>query len=321
MTIASESSAEIAPQRHLIAALYKFAALPDAPRLVETYRAEAAVRDLRGVLLIAPEGINGTISGAPERLRDFLALLRRDPRLADLSWKESWAEAAPTRRLRVRLKREIVSMGAPDIVSPATVGTYVAPRDWNALITTPGVAVIDVRNDYETAIGGFKGAIDPGTERFRDFPSWAEAAPALRGAEAVAMYCTGGIRCEKASAYLRALGHARVYHLEGGVLRYLETEPAETSLWRGQCFVFDERVSVGHGLAPGGLSLCRGCRRPLTAEDRRHPAFVDGVACAACAPATTEAQREGRAERMRQMALAQTRGAHHLATGPAQRRS
>lgn len=298
---------------HLIAALYKFATLEDFQSLQAPLRREAEALGVTGVLLLAREGVNGTIAGEEGRLRAFLDILRADPRLADLSWKESRSAEPPFRRLRVRLKKEIVSMGAPDIVSGETVGEYVRPQDWNALISRPGVAVIDVRNDYETEIGAFEGALDPKTRRFRDFPAWAEASEALEGADAVAMYCTGGIRCEKASAYLRSLGHERVYHLEGGILAYLEQVPEEESLWRGGCFVFDERVSVGHGLEPLEHGLCRGCRRPIAAEDRGHPDFIEGVQCGACAGETSEAQREARRERMRQIALAKARGERHLA--------
>lgn len=296
-----------------IAALYKFTPLDDIAGL-RARLVEAGDRlGIGGVLLLASEGINGTVAGAPSALGAFLDAIRADQRLSDLSWKESWAARAPFRRLRVRLKKEIVSMGAPDIVRPETVGEYVAPEDWNALISRDGVAVVDTRNDYEVAIGRFEGAIDPQTARFRDFPAWAETATALQGAQEVAMYCTGGIRCEKASALMRSLGCARVYHLEGGILAYLERVPEAQSLWRGDCFVFDERVSVSHGLRPGGYGLCRGCRRPVGEADRRHPLYEEGVRCAACAAETSEAQLQARRERRRQMALAAARGEAHLA--------
>ena len=297
---------------HVIAALYKFAKLEDFEALQAPLRARGEALGITGILLLAREGLNGTIAGEERALAEFLDLLRADPRLSDLTWKESRSEQAPFRKLRVRLKKEIVSMGAADIVGPETVGEYVAPEDWNALISRPGVAVVDVRNDYEVAIGSFEGAIDPKTARFRDFPAWAETAEALKDADAVAMFCTGGIRCEKATALMRSLGHEKVYHLDGGILAYLEQTPEEESLWRGGCFVFDERVSVGHGLKPLDHGLCRGCRRPVGAEDRGHPDFEEGVQCPACAADISERQRAARLERRKQIALARDRGETHL---------
>lgn len=299
--------------RFLITALYKFVAIDDPAALIEVLRRDAEAADLCGSLLVAPEGINGTIAGSEAALRAFLERLRADPRFADLSWKEAWAEARPFGRMKVRLKREIVSMGAPGLLATADVGTYVAPRDWNALISDPDVAVIDTRNDYEVAIGRFNGAIDPQTSSFRDFPAWVDAhRDALANTRKIAMYCTGGIRCEKATAYLKSVGFENVYHLDGGILRYLEDVPAEESLWRGECFVFDDRVSVDHSLEKGHYDLCHGCRRPITEEDRRSPQFTPGVACPACADTITAEQRRGREERSRQMRLAAARGDRHL---------
>lgn len=300
----------------LVAAFYLFSELPDPDERVERYRLEAARRGLVGTLLVAPEGVNGTLAGAPDALRGFLDALRQDPKLAALEHKESLAGSRPFRRLRVRLKREIVSMGAPHVVAPESVAAYTAPKDWNALIAEPGAVVIDVRNDYEVALGRFEGAVDPETACFRDFPAWAEARlDALKAAPAVAIYCTGGIRCEKAGAYLRAAGLERVYQLQGGVLKYLETTPEAESAWRGGCFVFDERVSVGHGLAPLDHSLCRGCRRPLTAADRASPLYREGVACPYCAD-SSELRRRRREERHRQIDLARRRGEIHLSETP-----
>ncbi len=309
--------------RHLIAALYKFTPLEDLPGLRDMLFARGEAAGICGSLLLAPGGINGTIAGPEAALRWFLAELTADERFAGISLKESWSDEPPFMRFKVRLKREIVSMGAPDVVSPETVGTYVKPEDWNALIADPEVAVIDTRNDYEVAIGQFARAIDPETTRFRDFPDWAQQWTADLGdntnaegrpprPRAVAMYCTGGIRCEKATALMRSLGNPEVYHLDGGILSYLEKVPPEESLWQGQCFVFDERVSVGHGLEPGGLDFCRGCRRPITEADRTHSEFEDGVCCPACTSETTPQQREARRERHRQVALAEQRGARHL---------
>ncbi len=257
------------------------------------------------------------MAGAPAALRGFLDELRQDRRLSSLEHKESWAREKPFRRLRVRLKKEIVSMGAPGLVSPETVAAYTPPERWNDLIRDPKTVVIDVRNDYEIAIGRFERAVDPGTESFRDFPAWAEAhVDALRAADAVAIYCTGGIRCEKAGAHLRAIGVERVFQLEGGVLKYLERAPEADSAWRGGCFVFDERVSVGHGLEPLDHTLCRGCRRPLTADDRASPLYRLGVACPHCAEDAAPEQLRRRAERQRQIERAAARGERRLAAAP-----
>ncbi|MEM6670717.1 MAG: rhodanese-related sulfurtransferase [Pseudomonadota bacterium] len=293
--------------RQLVAALYKFVPLPDYVALRERVRREAEAHNLTGSLLLAEEGVNGTIAGEPGQLRHFLGWLRTDARLADLEWKESWASHPPFGRLKVRLKREIVSMGAPDIVSNESVGAYVEPEDWNDLISQPDVVVVDTRNDYEVAIGQFEGAVDPKTATFRDFPAWAQEASALANKPRVAMYCTGGIRCEKATAYLRAQGFEEVHHLRGGILKYLETVPPEQSLWRGECFVFDERVAVGHGLREGPYELCRGCRRPISPEDKLRSDYEAGVSCHWCADEITDEQREGRRERQRQIALTTAR--------------
>lgn len=301
-----------APAPVLIAAFYLFAELEDAAALAPELQARAEAAGLVGSMLVASEGVNGTLAGAPSVLRGFLAGLRADRRLAALDWKESWAATPPFRRMKVRLKREIVSMGAVGVVRPETVGAYVPPSDWNALIRDPEVAVVDVRNDYEIALGRFEGSIDPETASFRDFPAWADHAAGLRSARAVAMYCTGGIRCEKATAYARSIGFENVYHLEGGILRYLEEVPEAESLWRGECFVFDERVSVDHTLQRGTHDLCHGCRRPISATDKTSPDYTPGVSCPACVGDLSQQGREARAERMRQIRLAEARGERHL---------
>lgn len=315
-------SAESEHAPRLVAAFYHFAPLPDPEARVAAYRDRAAELGLVGILLVAPEGVNGTLSGAPCALRGFLDELRADPLLAGLEHKESWASEQPFRRLRVRLKREIVSMGAPGVVSEESVAAYTSYDRWNDLIRTPGVMVIDVRNSYEIAIGRFEGAIDPQTESFRAFPAWAEAHyEQMRQAPAVAMYCTGGIRCEKAGAFVRQMGIERVFQLHGGILKYLEQAPARDSAWEGGCFVFDERVSVGHGLAPLDHSLCRGCRRPLTAEDRASAQYRPGVACPHCCAEAAPEQLRRREERRKQMQIAAARGEAHLAETPAPRAS
>jgi UPF0176 protein len=256
---------------------------------VEAIRSALAKRccglGIKGTLLIAREGINGTIAGTDEAIETILADIRALPGCAEIEVKESRAVAMPFQRMKVRLKREIVTMGQPDI-DPLATGHYVAAMDWNALIAQPDVIVIDTRNDYEVAVGSFARAIDPRTASFRDFPAWfRERRDMLLGdgpAPKVAMFCTGGIRCEKATAFLKAEGVEQVYHLQGGILKYLETVPAEESLWQGECFVFDERVSVGHGLAPGSLAMCKACGWPVSEADRASPLFVAGESCPAC---------------------------------------
>lgn len=235
----------------LIAAFYKFVPLPDYVEVKGPLLQQCSDADLRGTILLAAEGINGTIAGTPERIHQVLAWLRKDKRLADLTHKESFADDQPFQRMKVRLKKEIVTMGVQDVDPLKIVGTYVDARDWNALISDPDVAVVDVRNDYEVELGTFDHAINPEIACFRDFPKWIEDSGALEGKSRVAMFCTGGIRCEKATSYLKDLGIEEVFHLEGGILKYLEDMPEDDSLWRGECFVFDDRITVNHRLEPG----------------------------------------------------------------------
>ncbi len=296
----------------IVAALYKFNRFEDPDALREPLRALCEAHGVKGSLLIASEGINGTIAGSRAGIDAVLAHIRGLPGCADLEWKESTAAEMPFGRIKVRLKQEIVTMGVPGTDPNALVGTYVEPSDWNALIAAPDVAVIDTRNDYETAIGTFEGAVDPETESFRDFPAWWEANRDRFHNKRIAMFCTGGIRCEKSTAYLKAQGVDEVYHLHGGILKYLEEVPEEESLWHGGCFVFDERVAVGHGLAELPFSLCRACRRPLAPEDRANPAYEEGVACHRCIDEYSEADRVRFRERQRQVKLAEARGMAHL---------
>jgi UPF0176 protein len=295
-----------------VAALYKFTRFEDPDALRAPLKAVCEAGGVKGSLLLAPEGINGTIAGPREGIDAALTHIRGLPGCADLEWKESTAAAMPFGRMKVRLKREIVTMGVPETDPNALVGTYVAPAEWNALISAPDVAVIDTRNEYETAIGTFEGAVDPGTDSFRDFPAWWEKNRARFHNKRVAMFCTGGIRCEKSTAFLKAQGVGEVYHLKGGILKYLEEVPEAESLWRGGCFVFDERVAVGHGLAPLPFSLCRACRRPLAPADRARPEFEEGVSCHRCADEYTDADRARFRERQRQVRLAERRGQAHL---------
>ena len=299
-----------------VAALYRFARFDDVEAIRAPLAALCASLGIKGTLLIAREGINGTIAGAPHAIDAVLAHLRTLPGCAGLDAKIAHADTPPFLRMKARIKREIVTMGEPDIDPLTDAGTYVDPADWNALIARPDTIVIDTRNDYEVAIGSFAGAIDPGTPSFRDFPAWfRERRNALLGAGTppkVAMFCTGGIRCEKATAFLKAEGLDEVYHLDGGILRYLETVPPEESLWQGECFVFDARVAVGHGLAAGTHGLCHACRRPVSEADRASPLYRDGISCPACHAERSDAQRAGYAERMRQTKIAEARGTTHL---------
>ena len=297
----------------LTAAFYRFVVLDDTEQLRPQLLAQCQAQQVKGNVLLAHEGINGTIAGPEAGVRAVLAWLRADPRLAALVHKEAWATEDPFYRLKVSLKREIVTLGVPGVHAATQAGTYVSPQDWNQLIDDPDVAVVDVRNDYEVAIGTFQGAIDPLTRSFSEFPQWVERNETLlRGKSKVAMFCTGGIRCEKSTAYLRQLGFENVYHLEGGILKYLETVAPEDSRWQGDCFVFDERVSVGHGLAPGHHQLCRSCRMPLGEAERASPHYVRGVSCPYCHGTRTPEQERALAERERQMQLARQRGQEHI---------
>ena len=296
----------------LVAALYHFVPVPHFAALRAPLQALCEENDVRGTLLLAHEGINGTIAGPPEGVRAVLSFLRRQPEFAALEHKESHAAEMPFLRMKVRLKKEIVTMGVEDIDPNRSVGTYVAPQDWNALISDPDTIVIDTRNDYETAIGMFKGAVDPNTKTFREFPDWVRSNAGLHNKPKIAMYCTGGIRCEKATAFMKEEGFEEVYHLKGGILKYLEEVPAEESLWEGACFVFDERVSVTHGLAEGEHELCRACRHPLTAEEIASPLFEAGVSCPHCHATRSEEDRLRFRQRQKQMDLARKRGERHL---------
>jgi UPF0176 protein len=296
-----------------IAALYRFARFADPPGLVAPLQAACEAEDVRGTLLVAPEGINGTIAGPEAGLARAIAAIRAITGLAELDIKFSQAEQSPFLRMKVKLKREIVTIG-DDAVDPLkAVGTYVEAKDWNALISDPDVVLIDVRNDYEHRIGTFEGAIDPGTASFRDFPAYVRAELGDAKGRRIAMFCTGGIRCEKASAFMLQEGFAEVHHLKGGILRYLEDVPQSESRWQGGCFVFDERVAVRHGMAPDGrYTLCHGCRQPLSADDCRDPAHEEGVACRHCAGGMTPERRASARERHRQMRLAAARGVPHI---------
>ncbi len=295
-----------------IAALYHFTRFDDPAALRGPLLDLCLAQGVKGSILLAREGVNGTIAGPRGGIDAVLAHLRGLPGCAGLEWKESFAATMPFGRMKVKLKREIVTMGLPDVDPRAAVGHYVQPAEWNALITAPDVAVIDTRNDYEVSLGSFAGAVDPGTRSFRDFPVWWQANRERFHNKRIAMFCTGGIRCEKSTNYLLSQGVPEVFHLKGGILKYLEEVPEDRSLWQGECYVFDARVSVGHGLRPGRNTSCGACRRPVTPEDRAHPAFEDGVCCPACVAEYSEADRKRFRERQRQMQLAAARGEPHL---------
>ncbi len=298
----------------VVAALYQFSAIDAPESLVEQLRLVCAQAQTLGTLLVAHEGINGTISGSQSGVDQVLDFLRSDGRFNALSLKFSEAQGGTFYRMKVMLKKEIVTMGQANISPRDAVGTYVKPQDWNALISDPDTLVIDTRNDYEYRVGTFEGAIDPQTASFRQFPQWADEHLAAHRDKPtkIAMFCTGGIRCEKSTAYLLEQGFDEVYHLEGGILKYLEEVPEEHSLWRGECFVFDQRVAVGHGLQQGSYRLCHGCREPITAEDTQHEHFEEGVSCPRCRDSISEEKRASLRERQRQMRLARQRGEAHI---------
>lgn len=299
-----------------VAALYRFARFEDFQSLREPLARLCEENGIKGTLLLAREGINGTIAGPAEGIAKVLEHVRSLPDCAELDVKMSSADVMPFHRMKVRLKKEIVTMGEPDIDPRASVGTYVDPHDWNALISDPDTIVIDTRNDYEVAVGTFTRAIDPKTSSFREFPEWfrSERDKLLGTGKTpkVAMFCTGGIRCEKSTAFLKQEGIDEVYHLKGGILKYLETVPADESLWQGECFVFDERVTIGHGLVQGKYGLCRACRRPISEEDQQSPLFEEGVSCPACHSERTDEQRASYRERHKQEMLAAAKGRAHI---------
>ncbi|WP_332719117.1 oxygen-dependent tRNA uridine(34) hydroxylase TrhO [Pelagibacterium mangrovi] len=299
-----------------IVALYKFVDQPDFADLKAPLAEFCCTHGIRGTLLLAPEGINGTVAGSAEAIGALVAWLEDGNifggRFRGAEIKYSHAGSQPFHRMKVRLKTEIVTLKAPEANPGKQVGTYVAPEDWNELIAREDVIVIDTRNDYEVALGTFENAKDPQTTSFTEFKDYvtSELDPARH--KTVAMFCTGGIRCEKASSYMLAQGFEEVFHLKGGILNYLEKMPQEQSRWQGECFVFDERVSVGHGLRIGDAQLCRACRQPLTPADRERAEFIEGVQCHHCAGEENAAKRAAAAERQRQMELAAERGEAHL---------
>ena len=296
----------------VISTFYRFAALPDFRSLREPLREEMLGNDVRGTVLLAAEGINGTVAGPRAGIDAVLGWIRGDSRLAELRSRESCSGENPFYRTRVKLKKEIVTMGAPDIDPRQMAGTYVTPEQWNELIDDPEVLVLDTRNQYEIAIGTFENAVDPATASFREFPDYVRQNLNPEKHRKVAMFCTGGIRCEKSTAYLKQQGFDEVYHLQGGILNYLERIAPENSRWRGECFVFDNRVTVDHQLEPGSYDQCHACRMPVSAMDKQSPHYRKGVSCPHCYERRDEDRAARFAERQRQIDLARERGEQHI---------
>lgn len=296
----------------VVCALYHFVRLPDFKDLRAPLRELMQSNHVRGTLLLAHEGINGTIAGSRTGIDAVLDWLKSHDQFTDLRWKESYTAEMPFNRSKVKLKKEIVTMGVADIDPNDIVGSYVKPEDWNDLISDPDVTLIDTRNEYEVQIGTFNRAINPHMTSFRDFPGYAKTHLDPANHKKVAMFCTGGIRCEKSTAYMKALGFQDVYHLEGGILKYLEEVPEEDSLWQGECFVFDDRVTVDHQLERGQYDQCHACRMPITAQDKKSNAYVQGVSCPFCIDKHSDSQRERFREREKQVQLAKQRGEFHI---------
>jgi len=303
-----------------VAALYRFVRLEDFENLRAPLLAFCEARGIRGTLLLAEEeGINGTIAGTEQAISEVLAYLRSDDRLADLDCKFSYNTDRPFLRMKVKLKKEIVTMGRPGIDPNQCVGRYASPEQWNALVDDPECLVIDTRNDYEVEIGTFQGAINPNTTSFRQFPEWVEENLDPSKHKKVAMFCTGGIRCEKSTSLLVSMGFEDVWHLQGGILNYLEKTPVEQTRWEGECFVFDSRVSVDHHLEKGSYDQCYACRFPIDDAQKASDLYVPGVSCPRCHDAHSDQQKERFTERQKQIALAKARGEAHIGADAAAR--
>ena len=296
----------------VVCALYKFVALPDYKDIQPRLKKLLVRHSVCGTLLLAHEGINGTIAGSRESIDAVLAWLRKDERFSDIDTKESLHSDTPFLRTKVKLKTEIVTLGEAGADPTVCAGTYVEPDDWNALLKDPDVTVIDTRNNYEVQIGTFQGAINPQTESFREFPDYVERKLDGQQDKKIAMFCTGGIRCEKSTALLKSRGFKDVYHLKGGILNYLEKVPEKESLWQGECFVFDDRVAVNHQLEKGQYDQCHACRRPVTEADKQLPSYTPGVSCRYCIDDKSDEQKNRYAERQKQMEIARTRGQEHI---------
>lgn len=301
-----------------VCALYKFVHLADYQALRAPLTKQMIHLGVRGTLLLAEEGINGTIAAAPEKIEQLLAWLSADARFTPLGTKFSTTDAMPFKRCKVKLKKEIVTMGIAGIDPNHSVGTYLDAQQWNTLIDDPEVLLIDCRNDYEVQVGSFENAVNPNTVSFREFPAYLEKTLDQNKQQKIAMFCTGGIRCEKSTAHLKAQGYENVFHLKGGVLQYLQDMPETQSKWQGECFVFDERVTVNHQLQRGQYDQCHACRMPITQADQQSEHYQKGVSCPHCFSQHTKAQKAGFAEREKQMQLAKKRGTTHMGAGAAQ---
>ncbi|MBE1301113.1 MAG: rhodanese-related sulfurtransferase [Alteromonadaceae bacterium] len=298
----------------VVCALYKFVRLENYKEIRMPLWDFMESNGVKGTLLLAEEGINGTVSGSKESITALLDWLNQDERLNPIVHKESYTDEQPFYRTKVKLKKEIVTMGVEGIDPRRTVGTYVKPEDWNALISDPEVTVIDTRNDYEIEIGTFKHAINPNTDSFREFPQYVKDNMDPKKHKKVAMFCTGGIRCEKSTAYMKEQGFEEVYHLEGGILKYLEDVPKEETLWEGDCFVFDNRVAVNHDLEKSSYDQCYACRLPITEEDKQSEKYEQGVSCPRCYGTHSEAQIARFKEREKQIGLSKARNEEHIGT-------
>jgi len=300
------------PNSIVVCAMYKFVTLDNyqdiKPNLLKVMEDNA----VRGTLLLANEGINGTVAGTRQAIDTLLQWLKTDERLSDIDYKESFTDAMPFNRTKVKLKKEIVTMGVEGIDPKQVVGTYVEPKDWNALISDPDVVLVDTRNDYEYQVGTFENAVNPDTETFREFPQYVKDNMDPVKNKKVAMFCTGGIRCEKSTAYMKEQGYEEVYHLKGGILKYLEDVPKEETMWKGECFVFDERITVNHDLEKGQYDQCHACRLPITEEEKLSEKYQKGVSCPHCYDKLSDQQKARFAERERQVQLAKERGEAHI---------
>lgn len=295
-----------------VAALYHFTSLLDYKNLKSPLSDMCELLEIKGTILLASEGINGTVAGTDIDVIQLIEYLRKDKRLKNLEYKLSKSREMPFYRMKVRLKKEIVTMGVAGVDPNRVVGTYVEPKNWNNLINDPDVILIDTRNDYEVEIGSFKGAINPDTSNFREFPAWVQDNREKLENKKIAMFCTGGIRCEKASSYMKENGFNDVYHLKGGILKYLETQPQKGSLWKGDCFVFDQRVAVKHALKESDYDQCFACRYPITIEDKNSPKYTKGISCPKCHDSLTKEKQESFAERQKQINLSKLRGETHI---------
>jgi UPF0176 protein len=295
-----------------VVAFYHFSRLDDYKDIQKPLLEKCLSENIMGTVLLAQEGINGTIAGSEKNVTNILSYIRSDQRLCNLVYKKSYTKKPPFLRMKVRLKKEIVSMGVPNIDPTNIVGTYIKPADWDDFISDPNIVIIDTRNEYEIEIGSFINSVNPKTTSFREFPDWVKKNASLLSDKKIAMFCTGGIRCEKSTAYLKEKGYKEVFHLQGGILKYFEETSPENSLWNGECFVFDDRVSVGHDLAVGNYDLCHACRRPIRIEDKASPLFKLGISCPKCFRGTSDDQKKRFGERQKQMELAKARGRVHI---------